>query len=78
MKLLGHTVGVVAQLDECEDAGCVRGGILTPATAMGPALLRRLTENGEVKFEISPKVGDSGTTDVVPSAETGSQQHSRM
>lgn len=76
--MIAHVVVMLSQLDECEDAGCVKGGILTPASAMGPALLRRLTENGEVKFEISPKVGDSGTTEAVPSAETGSQQHSRM
>ena len=66
-------------MDECEAAGCLKGGILTPATAMGPVLLRRLAEGGDVTFSMSPAVGDRGTTDPAPpSGDADGQQHSKM
>jgi short subunit dehydrogenase-like uncharacterized protein len=48
------------QLDDCEKAGRVKGGILTPASAMGPVLVDRLQQKAEVTFSISPAVGARG------------------
>lgn len=45
------------QLEDCEKAGRVKGGILTPASAMGPVLIDRLQRTGDFKFSISPSVG---------------------
>ena len=48
------------QLEDCEKAGRAKGGILTPASAMGPVLLERLQKHADVKFSISPAVGARG------------------
>ena len=37
---------VACQGDECESAGYLKGGILTPASAMGMVLLKRLQHKG--------------------------------
>jgi short subunit dehydrogenase-like uncharacterized protein len=48
----------------CDAAGCSRGGVLTPASAMGMVLVQRLRAAG-VRFEItsSPAAGSKGTAD---------------
>ncbi len=78
MRLCGSEVaGRGAQVEECEKAGCLGGGVLTPATAMGPVLLRRLAEHGGVTFSVSPGVGARGTLDPeqpVSAASDGTQQ----
>lgn len=48
---------ICLQLDDCEKAGRLKGGILTPASAMGPVLLDRLQHNADCRFSISPAVG---------------------
>lgn len=49
------------QLEDCEAAGRAKGGILTPASAMGPVLLDRLRRHGQTYFAISPSVGAYNT-----------------
>lgn len=62
VRLCGSEVaGRGAQVEECEKAGCLGGGVLTPATAMGPVLLRRLAECGGVSFSVSSAVGARDT-----------------
>ena len=66
-----------AQAEECVKAGCLGGGVLTPATAMGPVLLRRLAEHGNVTFTMSSAVGARNTLDPeqpVEAAQDGAQQ----
>lgn len=77
--VLEAALALALNLDECEATGCLKGGILTPAAAAGPVLLRRLKENAEVTFEISSKVGDCGTTDAEKLvADDNSQRYSRL
>lgn len=68
---------VTLQLGDCEKAGRVRGGVLTPASAMGPVLIDRLQRHGDCKFTISPAVGHrldrSGPTDAEPADAASSQ-----
>ena len=65
------------QLGDCEKAGRVKGGVLTPASAMGPVLIDRLQRHGDCKFTISPAVGHrldrSGPTDAEPADAASSQ-----
>lgn len=78
--ILEAALCLALEMDECEAAGCLKGGILTPATAMGPVLLNRLQQYGDVKFSISTCVGarDTMTPEAPVPSTTDGQQQSKM
>ena len=47
-------LALALQGGECEAAGCLKGGFLTPATAGGPVLIQRLRDAG-MTFEVEPE-----------------------
>lgn len=66
------------QLDDCEKAGRLKGGILTTASAMGPVLLERLERHGDVRFSISSSVGARGEKNPVNPAQEANTKQSKM
>lgn len=58
--------GLCLALDQaaCDEAGCVRGGVLTPASALGMVLVDRLRRVPGIRFDItaSPALGAGAPT----------------